>query len=434
MFHRRSRTVRALLAAGAAVALLASCGTPGSGTDDGVTTITFWSWTSGSAEIVDRFNATHEDVQVTFELIPSGTGGGYSKMYNAVRAGKAPDVVNVEYPQVPAFVAHNVVQPLTSHGVEELGGQFPEWAWNQVALGGEVYAVPVNMAPQVFLYRADLFDEYGIEPPATWAEFRDTAERLRDEHPDTVLATLGDTDAGLIAGLAWQAGADWFDTSTGAWEVNSTDDASLEVARYWDGLIVDGLVNAEPVFAEKHIADVQQGRSLALVAAPWMMGNLSRFFPELAGAWGVAPLPAWGGAVAGNYGGSTFAVPEGADHPDEAMEFIRWAATSPEAVAAAAPVSAAMPASGELFDDWRTELEAANPYVQGMGLPQVARDAAESVPPDWEWGPDMTEGFASLMDEMSASIGQPDGLQSALRRWQESTVDQLRLRGFDVRD
>ncbi|MGP3969288.1 ABC transporter substrate-binding protein [Streptomyces sp. 6N223] len=436
MFHRRNRLVRGLLAAGAAVALLASCGSPGSGSEEGRTSITFWSWTSGSQEMVDRFNSTHDDIEVTFELIPAGTAGGYSKMYNAVRAGRAPDVVNVEYPQVPAFVTHNVIQPITSFGVEELRDQYPEWAWNQVALGGDIAALPVNMAPMVLLYRSDLFEEYGLEPPTTWEEFRESAEELRAGHPGSVIATVSNTDAGLVAGLAWQAGAEWFDTSSGAWEVDATDEASRSVADYWDALIADGLVWAEPVFAEKHIADLRQGRSLGMIAAPWMAGNLSRFVPELAGKWGVVPLPAWDtdDPAAGNYGGSTLAVPEGASHPEEAMEFARWVSTSPEAVAAAAPVSTAMPANTELFEAWRTELEAANPYVKGIGLPEVALAAAESVPPSWEWGPDMTEGFASLMDEMSGSIGQPDGLSSALRRWQDDTIEQLRIRGFDVGD
>ncbi|MDT0268828.1 extracellular solute-binding protein [Streptomyces sp. DSM 44915] len=420
------------MAAGVGSALLASCGLAGSG-DDEVVTITFWSWISGSREIVDRFNETHDHIQVEFEQVPSGLGGGYSKMYNAVRAGKAPDVVTVEYPQVPAFVTHNVIQPLTDHNVEELRDQFPEWAWNQVALGDDVYAVPKDMAPQVFLYRADVFEELGLEPPTTWEEFRETAEQVRAERPDTVLATLGNNDAALFAGLAWQAGAQWFDTSDGHWRVDATDDSSTAVSRYWDEVIADELVNIEPVFAEKHIADLQQDRSLGMVAAPWMLGNLSRFVPELAGQWGAVQLPAWDGTAAGNYGGSTLALPEGASHPEEAMEFARWVATDPEAVAAAAPVSSAMPVSHELFDSWETELEAANPYVQGMGLPEVARAASESIPPDWEWGPDMTEGFARLMDELTASIGQPDGIQSALRRWQQATVDQLRLRGFDVR-
>jgi multiple sugar transport system substrate-binding protein len=220
-----------LAAAALSVLFLASCGLAGGATDEGPTVITYWSWASGSQEMVDGFNASHDDIQVNFELIPAGTSGGYSKMFNAVRAGKAPDLVTVEYPQLPGFVTQDVIQPLTGHGVDELVDQYPDWTWRQVKLGGKVYGLPKDVAPQVLFYRADLFERYDIEPPATWAEFRETAEWLRAEHPDVALTTFSNADAGMLSSLAWQAGAEWFDTSSGTWEVNSTDPASTEMAR-----------------------------------------------------------------------------------------------------------------------------------------------------------------------------------------------------------
>jgi multiple sugar transport system substrate-binding protein len=425
-----------LAAAALSVLFLASCGLAGGATDEGPTVITYWSWASGSQEMVDGFNASHDDIQVNFELIPAGTSGGYSKMFNAVRAGKAPDLVTVEYPQLPGFVTQDVIQPLTGHGVDELVDQYPDWTWRQVKLGGEVYGLPKDVAPQVLFYRADLFERYDIEPPATWAEFRETAEWLRAEHPDVALTTFSNADAGMLSSLAWQAGAEWFDTSSGTWEVNSTDPASTEMARYWDGLITEGLVNSEPTYAEKHITDLSEGRVLTLLGAPWSAGNLSRFLPELAGSWGVAPMPVWDAdaPTAGNFGGSTLALPEGSPHPEEAMEFARWISTSPDAIAAAAPASTAFPANTTLTDAWSAATEEANPYVRGMDIADVTTAAARSVDPSWEWGPDMTEGFARLNDETTSLLGRPEGLVTALRRWQDGTVEQLRMRGFDVRE
>ncbi|RKN41662.1 ABC transporter substrate-binding protein [Streptomyces hoynatensis] len=426
-----TRTVAALVGLAASL-LLASCGLSDDANGNQPTTITYWSWVSGSREMVDRFNATHDDIRVNFELIPSGTSGGYSKMFNAVRAGRAPDIVTVEYPELPGFVTQNVVQPITRYGVEELAGRYPEWTWRQVALGGEVYALPKDIAPQVLFYRADLFEEYGLEPPATWEEYRAEAERLHEEHPDVSMTTFPTADAGLLAGLAWQAGADWFDTSSGQWRVDTTDEATRRVADYWDSLLADGLVTAGPTFAEQHITDLEAGRSLTLIAAPWTAANLSRFVPDLAGTWGVAPLPAWDLAASGNYGGSTMALPVGSPHPEEAMEFARWVSTSPDAIAAAAPVSTAFPANADLADDWRTAVEEANPYTHGMNLAAVAAAAAPTIPPSWEWGPDMTDGFSRLNDETTLDIGLPGGLATAFRDWQDATVDQLRRRGYDV--
>ncbi|UED85792.1 ABC transporter substrate-binding protein [Streptomyces profundus] len=434
--HRCHATSRSILISAATGALLASCALTGGASDEGPTTITYWSWISGSQQIVDRFNETHDDIQVDFQLIPGGGDGGYSKMFNAVRAGKAPDVVTVEYPQLNSFITQDLLRPITDYGVTELADQYPEWTWEQVApSGADVYALPKDVAPTVLYYRADLFDEYGLEPPATWDEFRSTAEQLQVLEPEAALTTFGHNDAGLLSGLAWQAGAEWFDTSTGEWKVNTTDEHTVRMARFWDGLIADGLVNAEPQYAEKHITDLQNGRSLTMIGAPWTAANLSRFLPEQAGLWDVAPIPNWGEeATAGNFGGSTMALPKGSPNPDAAIEFARWVSTSPDAVAAAAPVSTAYPANVNLQDTWAQEVSSVNEWVEGMRLPDVTSPAAQEINPAWEWGPDMTESFSRLGDAASSRVGRAGGLEAALRDWQDGTVDQLRLRGYNASD
>jgi multiple sugar transport system substrate-binding protein len=77
-------------------------------------TLTFWAWQKGSKEVVDAFNASQEDIRVTFEEIPSGNAGGYAKISNAVKAGNAPDLIAVEYPQLPEFVSQGAVQDISS--------------------------------------------------------------------------------------------------------------------------------------------------------------------------------------------------------------------------------------------------------------------------------------------------------------------------------
>lgn len=117
-----------VLAAFTAAVLLAACSAAGGG-QDRPTVVTYWSWVAGSQELVDGFNATHDDVKVHFEQIPAGPGGGYSKMFNAVKAGKAPDIATVEYPQLPDFVTQQVVQSLSPRGVDSLADQYPPWTW-----------------------------------------------------------------------------------------------------------------------------------------------------------------------------------------------------------------------------------------------------------------------------------------------------------------
>lgn len=298
-----------------------------------------------------------------------------------------------------------------------------------------MYRLPKDIAPLVLFYRKDLYATYRLTPPTTWDEFRDTAQKVAKEHPGTTLANIPSGDAGLLAALAWQAGGHWFDSSGGHWTVNTTDRATLKMARYWQSVVGDKLVTTEPSFDQKHVTDLQKGRSLSLVAAPWTAANVSRFVPELKGKWGVVPLPNWPGHPSNaNYGGSSLAMMRGAPHPDAAMEFIRWASTSPEAPESAAALSTAYPANTTVVAAAKRATTKANGYVAGMDLYGAAARAADAVDPSWEWGPDMTAGFENLNDQAASRLDQPNGIAGGLRKWEHSTIERLRQRGFDLPD
>src|SRR3954451_3788555 len=110
---------RSVLAAMAAVPLTGAVGacSGGNGASSAgtgkTTRVTFWSALRGSQEVVDAFNKTHDNVQVDFQQIPSGTQGGYAKLSNAARAGNAPDVATIEYPQIPGFAIDGVARDIT---------------------------------------------------------------------------------------------------------------------------------------------------------------------------------------------------------------------------------------------------------------------------------------------------------------------------------
>lgn len=102
---------RAVLAASLALPLAAACSAPGG--SGGPTRITFWSALRGSQQVVDAFNRTQNRIRVDFQQIPSGDQGGYAKLSNAARAGNAPDVATIEYPQVPGFAIDGVARDIT---------------------------------------------------------------------------------------------------------------------------------------------------------------------------------------------------------------------------------------------------------------------------------------------------------------------------------
>ena len=189
-------------------------------------------------------------------------------------------------------------------------------------------------------YRADLFEQAGIEVPTTWEEYAAAADQIRGE--GGYIHNFQRADVNWFAGLVWQAGGQWFSSEDDGWEVNLTGEESMQVAEYWQGLLEDDLVSTVPSFSDEWNASISQGEQWTWVSAVWGTRQLQSAAPDSAGKWAVAPMPQWeeGQSAASNWGGSTTAVLKGSDHPYEASQFALWLNTDPEALALVGVVGA----------------------------------------------------------------------------------------------
>ena len=182
-------------------------GDPGKGTADKPVTITFWAWQKGSKDVVDAFNASHKNIQVKFEEIPSGNAGGYAKISNAVKAGNAPDLVTVEYPMLPEFVSQGSFQDISKYVTDDVKKQFLPQSIQQTTLGGKNWAIPFDAAPQAYFYRKDFLEKNKIQVPRTWDEFKAAAQKAKAADPKARIGTFFPDDPTTFEAMAWQAGA-----------------------------------------------------------------------------------------------------------------------------------------------------------------------------------------------------------------------------------
>ena len=113
-----------------------------------------------------------DDVQVCWTNAGAG-GDEYDKFQTAVSAGSgAPDVVMVEADRIPTFQVQDALVDLSDLGYEDVKANFSDGAWKDVSVGDGVYGAPIDGGPMGMIYRTDIFDQYGITPPTTWAELR----------------------------------------------------------------------------------------------------------------------------------------------------------------------------------------------------------------------------------------------------------------------
>jgi multiple sugar transport system substrate-binding protein len=394
--------------------------------------LTFWSALRGSKQVVDAFNRSQDRIQVVFQQIPSGDQGGYAKLSNAARAGIAPDVATLEYPQVPGFAIDGVARDITTLLSDRLRAKLLPQALGLTTFDNKVFTVPLDVEPMVMHYRTDLFTQYGLEVPRSWDEFAAVARTIRDRAPGRRLVLFPTNGFLQFAAYAWQAGAQWYDTRGGVWNVSLADAATRRVAAYWQRLFEEGLIFANASPGRQSDAQTSQGLVLVRLTGAWDAGAQMTSQPAQKGRWAIAPLPQWDPArpVVGTHGGSTFAVTKDSAHPEAAMEFIEWQVSSPDALRArlSSGTSSQYPAAPALVAVGR---EAFNrTYYSGQDIYQLFETEAGKIRDGWVWGPRMTATQRVMQDGFARASGGEGTILDAVRTAQNASMPDLAALGL----
>ncbi|MEW2403300.1 sugar ABC transporter substrate-binding protein [Streptomyces sp. NPDC046862] len=432
---RSTRRVGAALFTILAV-LMTGCSASGSSTSagSGPVRLTFWSALRGTQEVVDEYNRIQDKVRVDYQQVPSGPQGGWAKLSNAARAGNAPDVATMEYPQLPGYAIDGVPRDITDLLPDSVRRKILPQALDLTTLDGRTYSVPVDIEPMMFFYRKDVFTKYDIPVPKTWAEFESSARKLKKAQPRSRIASFFTNGSQHMAGFAWQAGGQWFRTSGDTWRISMADGPTRKVAAYWQRLVDQDLVRVEPVDSQQWRAHLQSGETVGYMAGAWAAGSLMNSTPSGKGKWAIAPLPQWDPAKPslGTQGGSTFAVTKDSQHPKEALEFITWMVTSPDALRAklSSGISSAFPVVPALVPVARKEMDTS--YYSGQDIFGLFQQSAQLISPRWQWGPRMTSTITSVEDGFAKAGAGSGTIIGALREGERRTLPDLKSLGLSV--
>jgi multiple sugar transport system substrate-binding protein len=429
-----------LAAAGAAAGSLAGCsaaavpppGRPDRRSGESVT-LTFWSWVPGIKAAVDLWNKRRPDVHVQLDNIVPGGNGGYARIDAAVRAGGAPDLAQIEYQQLPAFMLDGGLLDLTPYGVGEHEHLFVPWQWRQGVFDGRVRSVPQASGPMGMFYRADLLHKWGIDVPVTWDDYRAAARKVRKADPGAYIMAFPPGNSAYQTALAWQAGAHWFAADGDTWIIDLTDPDTTRMCDYWDGMLADRLVIAEQDQQNGWFAQVQQGKIVTWVGPQWgdalLIGNAA----GTAGKWRVASMPQWDPAhpAAANWGGSSTAIMQDTRHPYEAIEFAIWLNTNLDSVDLLIAGGYGWPALAGAYD--HTVLRKPSAFFGGQRYNAVFDKADGEIDTSWMWLPTQSAAFDRLDDAITSAVTGGGKLIDALRTAQGQIIDDLRAKGLKAR-
>jgi multiple sugar transport system substrate-binding protein len=427
--------LRALLLAATAGTLLLSsaCSSGGDDATDagGKVELTFWSWVPGIDKVVAQWNTAHPDIHVTVSKQAQGDEE-VTKVLTAHKAGNPPDLFQAEYQALPTLVSNGAAADLTKHAADAKS-KFAPGVWSTITLGTDaVYAIPQDSGPMMLYYRADLFKDLGLQVPKTWDEFGQVAKQVKQKDPKRRLTTFSAGDPGWFAGLAQQAGAQWFGVSGDTWSVHVDDQATKKLTDYWSGLVASGDVDSQPMYTPEWNKALNDGTLIAWPSAVWGPGVLAGNAPDTAGKWAIAELPQWtaGEHKTGSWGGSSTAVAAKSKHIAQATQFAVWLNTDPAAVTGLITEGGIYPAATAAQSGGALAKPPAffSNQPEFYTLAQQFAGTAAGV----TWGPNVNVTYATYKDAFAKAITGKTAFGPAVDQMQKATVDDLKKNGFKV--
>lgn len=331
--------------------LLAACGGDdgeGDGTGQaegggGGGAITMWS-TEAQQDRVDSTEAIlqryTEETGTEVELVPVEEDALSETIVGAAASGDLPELIFHPIDFTSGWVGQGLLDTqAAAEAIESLGPDtFSEGALELASVEGSYAVVPSDGWGQLLLYRTDLFEEAGLEPPTTYETIQAAAEALHDPGADmngiTAATSAGAVftqqtfeqfalanDCELIADDEIQLNSDacveamdFFTNLTGQYSPGTGQDVETTRSTYFAG-------QAAMIVWSPFILDELAGlREDALPTCPQCQDN-PRFLAENSG---IVPSFAGPAGTEAQYGQvSSFGIGSGSD-TEAAKQFLEW--------------------------------------------------------------------------------------------------------------
>lgn len=196
--------------------------------------------------------------------------------------------------------------------------------------GGSLYALPYVGNSQLFFYRKDLFDKYGLAAPATWTEVLRAARTISRGESGTygyvMRAAQGNAVVADFMPLFWAFGAEMFDAN-GHPTLNSPQAAAA--LNFMLALGKFSPAGYASFNADEVAAHLLQGTAAMSINWPaWIPAVDDSTKSRVVGKIAFAPLPGEKAAGVAAIGNWLLAIPRGSRNVERAFDFLVWATSA----------------------------------------------------------------------------------------------------------
>lgn len=284
-------------------------------------------------DAVERFNQAFDGKYFAdIEFVPrNDSGGGYSDKINAsVMSGMLPDVLTVDGPNIAAYAANGIIQPLAEL-TEDERSIYLESILEQGTYNDQLYALGVMESSVGLYYNKDILEQAGIQVPTaddpwTWSEFMDILEQLKpmmDElggYPLDMTFPVGESSIYYYAPFVWSNGGDMVsaDGLTVDGVFNSSE--NVETMELFQSIVEQGYMSPAPI--DKLF---ESGRAAFKFDGAWEVNTIYTSYPDF--NLGVAPYVVsddWDGGRYTPTGSWAFAASTGTEDIEAATELVKY--------------------------------------------------------------------------------------------------------------
>jgi arabinosaccharide transport system substrate-binding protein len=286
--------------------------------------------------MADKWNKANPDEQINLKANVFPYEDSHNKLLVALQSGKgAPDIADIEISRFGSFLKGEP-QLLPLNDIVDPEREFIVPSRLEIySKDGKNYGLPFHVGASVIYYNKDILDKAGVNPDeiVTWDDYKKAGKTVL-EKTGVPMTTLEVADQwSFWPQVAQLEGKD--DLLTEDKELNLTDPKVVEVLKYQQSLMKEGIAVAAPGnqhHTEEYYGFMNQGGAASVWMPLWYMGRFTDYMPDLKGKVVIKPLPTWeeGAPRSAGMGGTGTVVTNQSKSPDLAKKFIAFAKLSKE--------------------------------------------------------------------------------------------------------
>lgn len=333
-------------------------------------------------QMADDFEKANPDIAVTTQSIP--WNGAHEKLITSVIGNMPPDVCQLGTTWMAEFHSMNALERLDGYMPSAPGAlpwPFFDGALASVKFPDGLYGLPWYVDTRVIYYRKDIIKAAGCDTfPATWNDAYALFKKIAE-----IKKSRG--EAGYAVNLSAAGGLDFlpFLNSSGAEVLDATlrksairSKASAAVFESYKKLFTEGLAPLETAKDVDVLNAFETGFYPVFMSGPWMIAEIERSKPALAGKWSTAKFPSFATSTS-FIGGCNLVVFKESPNKRAAFRFLEYM-SEPASQTKWYKISKDLPANK---DSWNDEALKSNALLAAFHEQLQSVKAPPGVP-EWE--------------------------------------------------